>query len=31
VPEIAARAGAFYEQVLAHDPADLSCAYMLGD
>jgi hypothetical protein len=31
VPEIAARAGAFYERLLAHAPDDPSCAYTLGD
>jgi Alpha/beta hydrolase domain len=31
VAEFTRRAGAFYEQVLAHAPDDTSCAYMLGD
>jgi hypothetical protein len=31
IPEITARAGAFYERVLAREPGGLSCAYTLGD
>jgi hypothetical protein len=31
VPEITLRAGALYERVRAHDPADLSCAYTVGN
>ena len=31
VPEVAARAGDFYERVRAHDMGDASCAYTLGN
>jgi len=31
VPEITERALAFYDRVQAHDPADPSCAYTVGD
>jgi hypothetical protein len=31
VPAIVARAGAFYDRLLRHEPGDASCTYELGD